>query len=183
MDPTDLRSPDAEPAPQSNLAPKRWYWEDFPAGSVREFGGRTVSREEILEFAGRYDPQPFHLDEAAAKASLFGGLCASGWHTCAMTMRMMCDAYLNDSASLGSPGLEQVRWTQPVYPGDTLHVCMTVLEARPMGSKPDVGLMRSRWSVRNQHGEPVLEMEGWGMMRRRFPGEAPDAPTSPPPSP
>jgi acyl dehydratase len=149
------------------------YWEDFAAGTVREFGGRTVSREEIVEFARQFDPQPFHLDDEAARKSLFGGLCASGWHTAALTMRMMCDAYLNRSASLGSPGIENLRWTRPVYPGDTLRVRMTVLQARPMASKPDVGLMLSRWEVFNQHDEPVLTMEGWGMMRRRDPAASP----------
>ena len=153
----------------------RYYWEDFAAGTVREFGGHTVTHDEIVEFATRYDPQPFHLDDAAGRASLFGGLCASGWHTCALTMRMMCDAYLNQTASLGSPGIENLRWTRPVFPGDTLRVRMTVLQARPMASKPDVGLALSRWEVFNQRDEPVLTMEGWGMMRRR------DAPPGPPP--
>lgn len=153
----------------------RYHWEDFAAGTVREFGGRTVTREEIVAFARDFDPQPFHLDEAAARDSLFGGLCASGWHTAALTMRMMCDAYLLDTASLGSPGIENLRWTRPVYPGDTLQVRMTVLQARPMASKPEVGLVLSRWEVSNQHGQPVLTMEGWGMMRRR------DAAPCPPP--
>lgn len=143
------------------------YWEDFPVGSVREFGGKTVSAEEIVAFASQFDPQPFHLDPEAAKASLFGGLCASGWHTAAMTMRMMCDAYLLDSASLGSPGIDNLRWTKPVYPGDTLAVRHTVTEARPMNSRPDVGLVRSTWEVFNQRREPVLTMDGWGMFRRR----------------
>lgn len=145
----------------------RHHWEDFPVGQVREFGPRSVTREDILEFAGRFDPQPFHLDEDAARASLFGGLCASGWHTCALTMRMMVDAYLRDTASLGSPGIDNLRWTKPVYPGDTLHGRMTVLQARPMASRPQVGLLQSRWEVFNQHGEPVLTMEGWGMFGRR----------------
>jgi acyl dehydratase len=145
----------------------RWYWEDFPVGSVREFGGVTLTHDEIVEFARRYDPQPFHLDEAAARESLFGGLCASGWQTCALAMRMMCDAYLNESASLGSPGVDKLRWTAPVYPGDTLHVRMTVIASRPMASKPEVGLMQSHWDVMNQDGRTVLTMEGWGMMRRR----------------
>lgn len=126
-----------------------------------------VTREAVLAFAGQFDPQPFHLDEAAAEASLFGRLAASGWHTCAMAMRMMCDEYLLDAASLGSPGLENLRWLKPVHPGDTLHMRMDVLEARPMNSKPTVGLVKSRWEVRNQHDEPVLTMEGWGMFRRR----------------
>lgn len=145
----------------------KYWWEDFPPGHIREFGPMAVTREAVLDFARQWDPQPFHLDDAAAEASLFGRLAASGWHTAAMTMRMMCDAYLLDTASLGSPGLENLRWLKPVYPGDTLSGRLVVLEARPMNSKPDVGLVRSRWEVRNQHGEDVLVMEGWGMFRRR----------------
>jgi acyl dehydratase len=147
----------------------RYYWEDFPTGSVREFGPMAVTREASVAFARLWDPQPFHLDDAAAEASLFGRLSASGWHTCAMTMRMMCDAYLLDTASLGSPGLDSLKWLKPVHPGDTLRGQLTVLESRAMNSKPHVGLTRSRWQVFNQHGEPVLEMEGWGMFRRRAP--------------
>jgi acyl dehydratase len=145
----------------------RLYWEDFPVGKVREFGGRVITREEILAFARQFDPQPFHVDEEAARGSLFGGLCASGWHTCALAMRMMCDAYLLEAASLGSPGLDSIKWTKPVYPDDTLRVRLEVLEARPMTSRPDVGLVRSRWQVLNQRGEMVLVMEGWGMFARR----------------
>jgi acyl dehydratase len=128
----------------------KYYWEDFPVGKVREFGNYTVSAEEIIDFAKKFDPQPFHLSEEAGKASLFGGLCASGWHTCAMAMRMMCDEFLLDTASLGSPGLENIRWIKPVRPGDTLHVRSVVLEARPMESKPHVGLVLVRWEVLNQ---------------------------------
>lgn len=127
----------------------------------------TVEREAVLAFAQQFDPQPFHLDDAAAEASLFGRLSASGWHTCAMAMRMMCDHYLLESASLGSPGIDALRWLKPVHPGDTLSVRMDVLEARPMASRAGVGLVRSQWTVRNQHQEPVLTMEGWGMFRRR----------------
>jgi len=145
----------------------RYYWEDFPVGHRLQHGGMPVSREAVLEFARQFDPQPFHVDEEAARASLFGGLCASGWHTCALAMRMMCDAYLLESASLGSPGIDQLRWLKPVFPGDVLRLHMDVLEARPMASKPQVGLVKSRWEVSNQHGEPVLTMEGWGMFRRR----------------
>ncbi len=143
------------------------YWEDFPVGAVREFGGMTVSRDEIVEFARRYDPQPFHVDEAAASESPYGGLIASGWHTGALAMRMMCDAYLLDAASLGSPGLENLRWVAPVRPGDTLRVRLTVLAARTMQSRPQVGLVESRWEVFNQHDEMVLDMRGWGMFARR----------------
>jgi acyl dehydratase len=155
-------SPIPTPSPRPLL-----HWEDFPAGQVREFGAMPVTRDAVLAFARQFDPQPFHLDEEAAKGSLFGGLSASGWHTCAMAMRMMCDAYLLDSASLGSPGMDQLKWVKPVYPGDTLSVRFTVLDARPMANRPGVGLIRSQWEVCNQHGEVVMSMQGWGMFRRR----------------
>jgi acyl dehydratase len=143
------------------------YWEDFPVGTTLEIGSRTVSRDEILEFAERYDPQPFHVDEDAARRSLYGGLIASGWQTCALTMRMMCDAYLLGAASLGSPGVEDVRWLAPVRPGDVLKGRMTVVEARPSRSKPDRGSIRCLWEVHNQEGRLVLTMQGWGMFARR----------------
>jgi acyl dehydratase len=145
------------------------YWEDFHVGQVREFGNHAVTREAVIAFAREFDPQPFHLDDAAAERSLFGRLSASGWHTCAMAMRMMCDAYLHDAASLGSPGLEQIRWSHPVYPGDTLHVRLTVLESRPLASRPTVGLVRSHWNVMNQDDVTVLTMEGYGFFGRRVP--------------
>ncbi len=157
----------AEPIP-------RLHWEDFFVGSVREFGHLTVSREEVLEFAGRFDPQPFHLDDEAARASIFGGLCASGWHTASMCMRMLCDGYLLQSASLGSPGVENLRWLAPVFPGDTLRVRSVVLQTRPMNSRPGVGLVHSRSEVINQGGTTVMTMEGWGMFARRK-GGAPAA--------
>jgi acyl dehydratase len=147
----------------------RWYWEDFPAGAVREFGAMPVTREATLAFARQFDPQPFHLDDTAAEASLFGKLSASGWHTCAMAMRMMCDAYLLESSSLGSPGIDSLRWTKPVFPGDTLSVRLSTLETRPMASRPKVGLVLSKWEVFNQHRELVLTMQGWGMFGRREP--------------
>jgi acyl dehydratase len=147
--------------------PPRLFWEDFPVGQVREFGHYEVSREAVLAFARQFDPQPFHLDDAAAEASLFGRLSASGWHTCAMAMRMMCDGYLLESASLGSPGIEKLNWLKPVYPGDVLHLRVEVLEARPMTSRPSVGLVRSRTTVLNQNDDAVLSMEGVGMLRRR----------------
>jgi acyl dehydratase len=153
----------ADPATKS----PRWYWEDFPVGQVREFGALAVTREEVLAFARAYDPQPFHIDDAAAEASLFGRLAASGWHTCAMTMRMLCDGYLLESSSLGSPGIENLRWLKPVFPGDTLGIRLTVLEARIMASRPQVGLVKSNTEVLNQHGAVVLAMQGWGMFGRR----------------
>ena len=160
-----------------SAATPRYWWEDFPVGHVREFGGLLVTREAVLDFARAYDPQPFHLDDEAAKASLFGRIAASGWHTCAMAMRMMCDAYLLESAALGSPGVENLRWLKPVFPGDTLGVRLTVLEARPSASRPEVGLVKSHWDVSNQHGEIVLSMQGWGMYRRR--DQQPRAPEIP----
>ena len=157
--------PSARPAP-----PARYYWEDFEVGRVREFGRYEVTRAEVLEFAGRFDPQPFHLDDAAAAGSLFGRLAASGWHTAALAMRMMCDGYLLESASLGSPGIEKLSWPAPVYPGDVLSMRNTVLESRPLASRPEVGLVKSRNEVLNQHGQVVLSMEGFGFFRRRHPG-------------
>jgi len=148
---------------------KRYHWEDFPAGRVILLGSKTVTRDETLAFAAQFDPQPFHLDDAAAEASLFKRLSASGWHTCAMTMRLMCDGYLNDSAGLGSPGIDELRWLRPVYPGDIISAEMTVLESRVMKSKPHVGLVLSRWRVFNQDGEDVMTMQGWGMFALREP--------------
>ena len=148
---------------------KRYYWEDFTVGRVLKLGSTLVKREETLDFAQQFDPQPFHLDDAAAEASLFRRLSASGWHTCAMTMRLMCDGYLNDSAGLGSPGIDELRWLKPVYPGDTISAEMTVLEARVMNSKPHVGLVLSRWRVSNQDGADVMTMQGWGMFAVRHP--------------
>ena len=143
------------------------YWEDLQAGSVRELGTTTVSAEEIKAFASQFDPQPFHLDEEAGRQSLFGGLCASGWHTCALVMRLTVDGMLKHSSSLGSPGLDNLKWLKPVYPGDVLSLTHTILESRALRKRPDTGLVRSRWDVSNQKGEPVLEMEGYGFFRRR----------------
>lgn len=147
--------------------PVRFHWEDFPEGFVAEFGGKLVDREEVLAFARQFDPQPMHLSDEAAEASLFGRLSASGWHTAAMAMRMSCDAFVLDSASLGSPGIEHIKWLKPVYPGDVLRVRFEVLEARPMKSRPGVGLIKSRWEVLNQDRETVMTMEGWGMYGQR----------------
>jgi acyl dehydratase len=118
-----------------------WYWDDFREGEVREFGSATVKREDIVRFAAEFDPQPFHVDDAAAAHSIYGGLIASGWHTAAIAMRMMCDEYLLRSASLGSPGLDSLKWLLPVRPGDTLSVRLSVLESRTLQSKPGVGLL------------------------------------------
>ena len=147
----------------------KYYWEDMQAGHVRQLGSITPTREEIIAFATQFDPQPFHLDDEAAKASVFGALCASGWHTCSMAMRLMVTNFTQQAASLGSPGLENIKWLKPVLPNDTLSLQSTVLETRPMNSRPDVGLVRSLLEMYNQHGDKVLHMEGWGMFRRRTP--------------
>jgi acyl dehydratase len=148
-----------------------YYWEDMLPGSVRDLGTITPTREEIIAFASQFDPQPFHLDDEAAKASVFGSLCASGWHTCAMAMRLMVTNFLHESSSLGSPGLENLQWKKPVLPNDTLRLQHKILASRPMQSKPDVGLVRTQWEMHNQHGDLVLHMEGWGMFRRRHPAQ------------
>ena len=145
------------------------YWEDLEPGSVRELGSVTPSVEDIKEFAEQFDPQPFHIDELAGRRSIYGGLCASGWHTCSMAMRLTVDNFLNGSSSMGSPGLESLRWLKPVYPGDTLTLRHHILESRGMRKRPEIGIVRSRWEMLNQNGEKVLEMEGYGMFGRRTP--------------
>jgi acyl dehydratase len=144
-----------------------FYFEDFPVGDVRESPSRAVTRDEIVAFARQYDPQPFHLDDEAATRSIYGGLLASGWHTCALYMRLMWETFLKDTASLGSPGVDEIRWVKPVRPGDTLRVRFTVVEATPSRSKPDRGIVRSLSEVFNQHGEVVMTMRGLGLFGRR----------------
>ena len=147
----------------------QYYWEDLPVGTVMELGTIGVTEEEIKDFARKFDPQPFHLDNEAAQKSLFSRLCASGWHTCGLCMRVTVDNFLSKSSSLGSPGLESLKWLHPVYPGDVLRVQHSITESRPMASKPTVGIIRGVWDVFNQHGNKVLHMEGYGMFRRRHP--------------
>jgi len=147
--------------------PFRYWFEDFAVGMALEIPGPVLTPESIMEFARRYDPQPFHVDEQAARQSAYGGLIASGWHTVSLAMRMICDAYLLDAASLGSPGVNEVRWLKPVRPGDAIRLRMTVLEAKPSRSKPDRGTVLHRWEVFNQKDETVMTMEGYGMFRRR----------------
>lgn len=145
----------------------RWTFEDLTPGLVLEAPGPTVTAEAIVDFARQFDPQPFHLDPEAAKHSLFGGLCASGWHTAALCMRTMVDAYMRDSTSLGSPGIDELRWVKPVMAGDTLHCKMTVLEQRPSRSKPNLGSVRMKWEVFNQRGELVMHLASWGLFGKR----------------
>jgi acyl dehydratase len=146
------------------------YWEDFKVGEVHQIDENRVEKDEIIAFAKHFDPQPFHVDEAAANASAYGGLIASGWHTVALVMRMMCDSYMHDSASLGSPGVENLKWLKPVRPGDTIRAQRTTLKVRASASWPEMGLVKTRWEVFNQNGEQVMAMEGYGMFGRRNPG-------------
>jgi acyl dehydratase len=143
------------------------FFEDFATGEVALSAAYTVSREEILDFARKYDPQPFHVDEAAAAGSMYGGLIASGWHTCAIAMKLICDLYITDSESLGSPGVDNVRWVKPVRPGDTLRLRWTVLETRPSRSRPEMGAVQSKWEILDQHDDVVMHTTCWGLFKRR----------------
>lgn len=140
-------------------------FERFEIGQVQEFGAYEVTKEEVIEFASKYDAQFFHLDEEAAKQSLFGGLCASGWHTCAMTMAMMVENLDRTGRSLGSPGINSLRWLKPVYPGEVLSVRMEVLELTPSKSRP-IGFVKNRVTVSNQDGVPVMEFISNGIFPR-----------------
>ncbi len=149
------------------------YYEDLIIGAKRSFGQYMVTREAVIAFASAYDPQPFHLDDEAAAGTYFGKLSASGWHTCAMTMRMMVDSWEGDAqASLGSPGIDELRWLRPVYPGDVLRVESELVEKRRSSSRPDMGITKSRQTTFNQKDEPVMSMIGNGLIKVRNPQSA-----------
>lgn len=142
------------------------YFEDLVIGDVLETASYTVTEEEIVEFATRFDPQPFHIDKAAAQKSSFGGLIASGWHSASIAMRLMVQAR-GHAAGLGSPGIDELRWIKPVRPGDTLRVRWTLIEARRSQSKPDRGLTRSKCEMFNQNDELVMTYIGMGFVKCR----------------
>ncbi|BCW88568.1 hypothetical protein sos41_17090 [Alphaproteobacteria bacterium SO-S41] len=144
------------------------YFEDLPVGKIIEFGGKWVTREEIIDFAQEFDPQPHHLDDEAAKESILGGLSASGWHTCAMMMRMLVDGLARRAASMGSPGIEEVRWMKPVRPGDVLKMRGEVVGARVSKSRPDMGIVDIVWALFNQR-EQVALMRATGLYGVRHP--------------
>jgi acyl dehydratase len=149
------------------------YFEDLVVGAERSFGSYEVTREEVIEFASKYDPQPFHLSDEAAAKTHFGRIAASGWHTAAMTMAVIARAVVDEEqAWLGSPGIDELRWLKPVYPGDTLHVRGEILEKTPSRSKPDMGSFRTRTTVTNQDGVPVMTFVSIVLIRRR-PEDAP----------
>ena len=143
------------------------WWEDFKVGDHAELGRHTFGEREIVAFGRQFDPQPFHIDPEKAAQGAFGGLIASGWHTCAVAMRLMCESTINQTASLGSPGIENIRWLKPVRPGDTLAYWRIVVESRASMTRKGVGLVKHRFEAVNQHGELVLTMEGWGLFGRK----------------
>ncbi len=145
------------------------YFEDYHPGSVYEFGTIAVSEEEVLEFARRFDPQYFHTDPVRAASGPFGGLIASGWHTASLMMRLYADHYVSTVASLGSPGIDELRWVRPVRPGDHLSIRATILEAKRSRSKPDRGLVSSFIEVFNQKREVVMSIRVMNLMLCRRP--------------
>lgn len=146
--------------------PDRWF-EDFRPGEVEEFGACEVTQAAILAYAAEFDPQPFHTDPEAAKTSIYGGLIASGWHTVGIMMRLLVDHYIPRNASLGSPGVDELRWLAPVRPGDRLRVRVAVQEALPSRSRPDRGSVRSLMETLNQRDEVVMTVRGTLLFRRR----------------
>ena len=145
-------------------------FEDFTAGTVRHLGPIAVTREDCLAFAAKYDPQPFHLEDAAAEAHpFFGRLAASGWMTCALVMRLLVDDMQADpAASLGSPGVDKVRWLRPVYPGDMLSLKVEIVDTKRSASRPEMGSVFNRYEVSNQDGDSVMTMEGVGLFSTRL---------------
>jgi acyl dehydratase len=146
------------------------YFEDFAEGDTVELGSFTYTEQQIVDFARDYDPQPMHTDPDAARDSIYGGLIASGWQTATSYMRLLVDEIMRDSASVGSPGIDRLRWLKPVRAGDTLRSRFTVLEARPSNSRPDWGIVRSRGEVLNQKDEVVMDVEAVNFFGRRPPG-------------
>ena len=164
---------DEAAGPADTAVSARQYFDDFVPGSVHEYGPTApVSEAEIIDFARKYDPQPIHVDPDWARTGPFGGLIASGWHTAALTMRLLVNSYVPAAASLASPGIDELRWVRPVRPGDVLRVRVTVVEARPSQSKPDRGLIRSRIEVLDSAGSVVMTLVALNLVRRR--------PTGPP---
>jgi acyl dehydratase len=157
---------------ESEAMPK-YHWEDFEPGAVAVYGPRLVTREEIIAFAAEFDPQPMHLDEAAASATLLGGLGASGWHTCCLLMRMICDGFILDSTSMGSPGIEEVRWLRPLRPGMAIRVRTTVLDTRASGSRPEMGITKFMMEVLEDGDAIIASLTTTLLFRRREPGAKP----------
>ncbi len=146
-------------------------YEDLPPGTILEMGPKTVTKDDIVRFAKRYDPMPFHLDETAARESIFGEICASGWHVAGMCMRMIVDGFLSKADSRGGAGIDELRWLKPVFPGDELRVKCTVLGARISQSRPDMGLINFSWELFDQNDTLKMKMRSTGLVGLR--GKAP----------
>ncbi len=152
-----------------SAGPRQWYFEDFYVGQEIDLGERSVSEAEIVAFAREFDPQPFHVDPEAAGASIYGGVIASGWHTCSMMMRMVVDGLMCSASGMGSPGLDGVRWRRPLRGGDTLKLRYLTTRTRASDSKPDRGVVWSTWIASNQHGEEICTIDGMSLFGRRPP--------------
>jgi acyl dehydratase len=157
----------------------RLHWEDFEPGQVTEYGPRLITREEIIAFAAEFDPQPMHLDEEAASASILGGLAASGWHTCCIVMRMISDGLLDRTSFMGAPGIEEVRWLAPVRPGEELRLRVRVLETRASRSRPDMGLVKFHYELFGKGDRILMTLTVIPMFGRRQPA-TPSAPQARP---
>jgi acyl dehydratase len=144
-------------------------YEDLEVGKTYVVGSHTFKRDEVVHFAEQFDPQPFHLSEAAGEASMFGGLVASGWHTCSVMMGMLVRNFLKDSTSMGSPGIDEIRWIKPTRVGDTLTMTNSVLGKRVSQSKPDRGIVETQWEGRNQHGELIVTVRSKALFGLRHP--------------
>jgi acyl dehydratase len=150
------------------------YFEDLKVGTIADYGSYEVTREEVLEFARKYDPQPFHLSDEEAAKTHFGRIAASGWHTAAMTMAVIARHVVDQKqAGLGSPGIDELRWRRPVYPGDTLHVRGEILEKTPSRSRPEIGSFRTQTIVTNQDDQVVMTFVSIVLIRRRPDGDSP----------
>jgi acyl dehydratase len=156
-----------------HAAMPKLHWEDFQPGAVAVYGPRLVTREEIVAFAAEFDPQPMHLDEAAASATMLGGLGASGWHICCLLMRMIADGFVLDSNSMGAPGVEEVRWLKPLRPGTRIRVRATVQDKRVSNSRPEMGFVKVLYEVLDEKEEVLSTLVSSMMMVRREPGAAP----------
>ena len=156
----------------SGRAVPKYYLEDFSTDWTAEYGPRRVTREEIIGFAAQFDPQPMHLDEEAARNTMLGGLGASGWHSCCIMMKMIADGLLLDTASMGAPGIDEVKWLRPIRPGDALTVRGHVTAVRPSQSKPDRGFVSFLWEVFNKRGDKVMTLTCPQMIARRHAGSA-----------
>jgi acyl dehydratase len=152
-------------------ATSKRYWEDFTPGLVIEYGPRLVTREEIVAFGREFDPQPFHLSEDAARGTMLGELCASGWHSCCIVMRMSADSFVLNSSSMGAPGIDEVQWLKPIKPGDELILRATVLATRPSNSRPDMGFVNIQLELFNARHERMMALKAPLMFGRRIPGE------------